>query len=303
MISYLLLILATLSFAAQFAFTKIYGERVAQRTVQTLVMILLTGLFGALLYLPIGGFSIRFSPALWWYSLAFAAVMIPYYLFGIQVLSLGSVAIYSMFMMLGGMLLPFAYGLIWLDEPLTWGKSVGCVVLSAAILLQSLVQKQNDTQAQGTRGKRWLFLLLCAAVFVLNGLTGVIAKAYAVSQALPDEIAFTVVSCLLTSLLALFFLIPHAIRRRAETVYEIKTSFAPIPLLCIAAIGAFTHTGNFLHLKAAADLPASVQFPMVSGGVIVCSAMVSLWVFREKVSKKELLCVTLAFLSTLLFAF
>jgi multidrug transporter EmrE-like cation transporter len=68
-------------------------------------------------------------------------------------------------------------------------------------------------------------------------------------------------------------------------------------------IGATAYTGNFLHLLAANDVPASVQFPLVSGGVIVLSALVSAFLFKEKLSKKEWLSIAGAFASTVLFAF
>lgn len=297
---YLILFAAVLMFAAQFAFTNIYGERVQQSFIQTLVMILLTSMIGAAMYWVIGGFRVEFSPALLFYAAAFALVMIPYYVLGIQVLSIGSVALYSMFMMLGGMALPFVYGLFFLGEPLTLGKGIGCVALSLAILAQFLAQQKQEGAKKGKKG---LFILLCIAIFILNGLTGVIAKAYAISLTRPDEIGFTVVSCFLTAVFSGALLIGVGFKQKQELISEIKKAFQPAILLCILAIGIFTHTGNFFHLMAAAQLPASVQFPMVSGGVIVCSAMVSAGIFKEKISKREWLCVALACISTVLFAF
>ncbi|MBQ7026671.1 MAG: hypothetical protein IJN31_08700, partial [Peptococcaceae bacterium] len=60
---YLVLLLAVLMFTAQFAFTNIYGERVRQSVHQTLVMLLLTGILGAVMYWVIGGFQVAFSSA------------------------------------------------------------------------------------------------------------------------------------------------------------------------------------------------------------------------------------------------
>ena len=76
-----------------------------------------------------------------------------------------------------------------------------------------------------------------------------------------------------------------------------------MPLIIMALIGAATYTGNFLHLKAASFVPASVQFPIVSGGVIVLSSLISAVIFREKVTKREWISVIGAFLSTFLFMF
>ena len=166
--------------------------------------------------------------------------------------------------------------------------------------MQTMEQRKTDNTNTKNKG---LFILLCIAIFILNGLTGVIAKAYEVSVNNPDEISFTVVSCFLTAIFSSLILGFVLIKQKLKLKSELTFAFSPIVFFSILAIGVFTHTGNFLHLKAAAHLPASVQFPMVSGGVIVCSAIVSAAIFKEEISKKEWVCVILACLSTLLFAF
>lgn len=107
MTAYILIFLAVLCFTGQFAFTKIYEGAIKQTVSTSLVMLTVTGTFGAALYLLIGGFRLQFSAISVLYAAIFALVMIPYYVIGIKALSYGSLAIYGMFMMLGGMLIPF----------------------------------------------------------------------------------------------------------------------------------------------------------------------------------------------------
>ena len=301
MTDYLLLLAATLMFTGQFAFTKVYGDTVLQCLDTTLPMLVGINLIGSVMYLCLGGFPTAFPPVGWLLAIAFALVMVPYYVLGIKVLSLGSLAVYSMFMMLGGMLLPFAYGVLFLKETVTLGKAVGLLFLSAAICLQAVIQKRGE-QATDKR-KRFLFFLLCIAIFILNGLTGVIAKAYEIADPAATAAAFTVISCAATAGLSLLLLIPRAVKNKSALARQVRGMWTPSTLLLVAAIGITTHTGNFLHLKAAAHLPASVQFPMVSGGVIVFSALASLFIFRERISKREGVCVAIACASTVLFAF
>ena len=71
----------------------------------------------------------------------------------------------------------------------------------------------------------------------------------------------------------------------------------------MSLIGIAAYVGNFLHLKAASSVPASVQFPLVSGGVIVLSAVISALAFRERLSKTEWIAVAGVCASTVLFAF
>ncbi len=309
MVDYILIILAVICFTAQFAFTKIYECKIKQTISTVLTMVVLTSIVGTVLYVCIGGFRVRFSCYSFLMSIAMAAVMIPYYVVSIKVLSLGSLAVYSMFMMLGGMLVPFVYGIAFLSEDVTWGKVAGCVLLTACMIWQALGQNETPSTENGGgenvgKHRKIKFFALCIVIFFLNGLTGVIAKAHQMRATAVDEISFTVLSCAVTAVLGGILLVAISLKSdRKEMLGSIKTTLKPMPLLIMVLIGGATYTGNFLHLKAAATVPASVQFPVVSGGVIVFSALTSALIFREKVKKREWLAVIGAFLSTFLFMF
>ena len=147
------------------------------------------------------------------------------------------------------------------------------------------------------------FFVLCLIIFFLNGLTGVIAKAHQMSESSVDEVSFTVISCALTAIFSMILLAFEFLRNRKEKRRQVMTTLKIKPMGIMVLIGATTYTGNFLHLLAANDVPASVQFPLVSGGVIVLSELVSFFAFKEKMSVKEWISIGGAFLSTVLFAF
>jgi drug/metabolite transporter (DMT)-like permease len=301
MSNYVLIFLAVVLFAAQFAFTRLYEGAVKQSTAAALVLLVVTGLVGAFQYLLIGGFRVEISPVSLMWAVLMALTMLPYYVVGIQVLSLGSLAIYSMFMMLGGMLVPFFYGILFLDEAVSWGKITGTVLLTVFIVLQAASQPAAEKKAVGW--KKYLFFALCMVIFFINGMTCVIAKAHQVSVGAADEVSFTVLSCGLTALLSALLLPFAFLKDRRKVTGEVKQMLHWKPLLMMVCVGAAGYTGNFLHLIAAGHVPASVQFPLVSGGVIILSALVSAFGFREKLSAREWLSVAGAFASTVLFAF
>ena len=126
----MIILLAVVCFAMQFAFTKLYERAVPQNAVTSTVMLIETSLIGALLFLCAGGSRIELNPRSLVYAALFALVMIPYYMLGIKVLSLGSLAVYSTFMMLGGMLVPFFYGVWFLNEEISVAKIIGTALLS-----------------------------------------------------------------------------------------------------------------------------------------------------------------------------
>ena len=301
MIDYVFIILAVACFAAQFAFTKLYEGEAGQTATSSLVMLVGTSLVGALIFFCAGGFSVSFSPISTLWAAIFAVIMIPYYMIGIKVLSLGSLAIYSMFMMLGGMIVPFFYGIIFLNEEISVGKAIGTVLLTIFIVLQALCQKSSDEEAKG--GNKYLFFILCIIIFFINGMTGVIAKAHSISVGAVDEASFTATYCAMTAVFSLAILLLSCLKSGREKARVVKSALKIKPIAIMVLLGAAAYGGNFLQLLAADKVPASVQFPLVSGGVIVLSALVSLLFFKEKISKKEWISVAGAFVSTFLFSF
>ena len=302
---YIFIILAVFCFAGQFAFTKLYESAVKQTSLTTLVMLAVTGIIGAVMYIFVGNFNVSFSAVSLFWAVLMAIIMIPYYMIGIKVLSLGSLAIYSMFMMLGGMLVPFFYGVFFLHEELSLWQIIGTVTLTACIILQAVFQHSTgeNNGEKSDKKKKILFFTLSILIFIINGLTGVIAKAHQLSEGAIDEASFTVISCALTALFSLIIWAVIALKDRKEAVCQMKTMIKVKPIVIMSLIGAAAYTGSFLHLKAANTVPASVQFPLVSGGVIVLSALVSAFAFKEKISVKEWLTIVGAFISTVLFAF
>ena len=146
---YILILIAVACYAAQFAFTKVYEGLVKQTTITSLVMLVIIGLTGAAVCFCINGFQLQVSAVSVMLALLFALVTIPYYMIGIKVLSMGSLAVYSMFMMLGGMLVPFAYGVLFLQEALSVGKVLGTIALTGFIILQALTQKTPEQKNAG----------------------------------------------------------------------------------------------------------------------------------------------------------
>lgn len=295
MIYYFIIALAVVCFTAQFAFTKIYEKIITPSFNTSLVMIFITNIVGAFLLWTIAGFNISFSCVSFLFALCYALIMIPYYVIGVKILSIGSLAIYSMFMMLGGMLVPFVYGVIFLKENLTFGRISGTVLLSFFVIFQAT----SGRKSRFTKGKKGLFYILCLLIFIINGMTGVIAKAHQMSIYSVDAFSFTILSCTLTALFALIL----SLSCLQKTYTAFKNTFHFKPVLVMVLLGTVAYMGIFLQLKAASFVPASVQFPLVSGGVIILSAITSCFVFREKISKTELISVIGSFISTLLFAF
>ena len=124
---YLLLIVSSALFGGMFVFQQMYTRSEGSLLRATLVFGLLTGLMRFPLAFVLYGtnYTFRFTGVM--LAILYAAVGIGTTLFSAKAFGVTNMALYSVFMMLGGMLLPFAAGLIFYGELLTVGKAVGCL--------------------------------------------------------------------------------------------------------------------------------------------------------------------------------
>lgn len=299
MIYYIFILLAVLAFTVQFVFTKCFSAASREGSVTAFCMLITVGLAGALAALAAAGGQIRFSAASLLLGAIFAATMIPYHTLGVKALSLGDLTTYSIFMMLGGMLLPFLYGLLWLSEPATPGKICGCVLLSIGIVWQGRSQR-GESQKKRTG---MLYLLLCFIIFVVNGLTGILSQIHALRADTVDEVSFIFLSSVLTALFATVGLSVLLLSRGRKTGEDCKAFFTSSSFLFAVLLGFMMNIGNFLILLAAPHVGASIQFPLISGGTILTSCVAAFLVFGERPRRREILPLLLTLLSTILFAF
>lgn len=175
MLYYGLLIVAAILFSTQFLFQQKYQSESGTDWSATLNFNIYSGIAGFFLMWIIGRGRLEFS----WFSLAVAAlyavVNITYNYASLKSFDTVNLSAYSMFAMLGGMILPFFYGILLNSEELTAAK-VLCGGIIAVALLFTLTGGQRSGKAL------WYYL----AVFVMNGMNGMSGVLSAFHQAHTD---------------------------------------------------------------------------------------------------------------------
>lgn len=293
---YLYILLALLGFTMQFAFMGLYQKKVKRTMITGLSLTIFTNTVGATLFFIVNGFQIQINKFSLVMAILLSITMILYYIISLIVLSYGNLAVYSMFMMLGGMVMPFFYGVIFLKEGVTVFKIIGVILLSFFMILQSLSQKNGDKQG----GK---YILFCILIFLINGCNSIVNKAHQSSVNHVNEPSFIVLSCITTMLISGVILTVIVLKNKENVKKEITPLLSSGALILSVALGVVTYGANFLLLLDARTVPASVQFPIISGGVIVLSALADLLIFKRKLTKAEIISVIGAFVSTCFFAF
>lgn len=171
--TYLLIIIADFLLAANFAIQKKYQENVGASVKSSLIFNTATGCFSVFLFLIINGFRIHVTP----YSLLLAAIfstaLVAYLFIGFRIMEKGNMSLYTISLMTGGMTVPYLWGIFFLKEKITLFRILGILIVIAAVVLF-----HSGTKMIGKNQ-----LLLCIAVFFLNGVSSVTSKMHQISAA------------------------------------------------------------------------------------------------------------------------
>ncbi len=280
MTGYLLILLADLLFSSQFLMTKLYSARNSQTALTSFAFSFGSELVIFLYMAALGGFNIVFTP----FSLAMAAItaviMIASSYCSIAALKHINLSLYSVFLMLGGMLLPSVFGIVWADEPLTLGKVLCLGLIFGSMLLG--VEKTATNKKGAVK-----YYVLC---FVLNGLNGVVAKIHTMYPALnTSSNNFMVLTSICVCLLTGVFLIANA--KKAVPLFRDGKNLG-----CMAGYAVVHGVAQFLSLLTMELLPVSLQQPLITGGVLGFSFLISV-VMKEKQTKKSVISFILAILA------
>lgn len=282
--NYLLLTLSVTMFGVQFYMNSKYQREAGTGAPSVFTFNLISSFVGVVCLCIINGFD--FSITLFSFAIAMLAAFnsVACNICTLKSLQKVNLSLYSLFSMLGGMLLPFIVGMIFYKEPLTLAKGLCIAVIFAALLITV------DLKKKASGGE-----IFYIGVFFFNGMSGVFSKIHtdainkgeiATASSASYSLWISVISVGI-SLVALFCL-----RKKLK-----KPSLRAV--LFGAGGGALNRIANFILLIALAALPATVQYPFVTGGVIIVSTAISA-LTKQKPSVRELCAVALSFVGILL---
>lgn len=318
---YLFILAAVALLALQFSTNKAYGQRRGDGAKASLIFAAACGFASATVTFVIACFSeggFRFTPFSLLMGALMASLSCAYTLIGFKIMALGDMSVFMMFLMLGGMMLPYLFGVSVLGE--FKGAEPWRIVLRVAGLLLLTVSMVFPVFARKKAGKSGgLFAALCAAVFLLNGVASIVSKTHQTPGFWPyDTVNAPSYACLgnlmngVISVVCLAVLCLRDKRKRPDKEVRVPTSGEGARLipasagtiaLIIAANALCNGVSYTLQLTSASHLPASVLYPMVTGGSVVLSAVAGRIFFGEKPDRVTLIGLLLSFAATFLFLF
>lgn len=277
---YLLVLISVITFGGCFALNDVYRKLRSSSIASSMESSFIGSVAGLVVLLAVSGFDFQATPFTLLIALLSALTGIGFTFFSFKALDSANLSLYSLFSMLGGMGLPFFQGILFYGERITVSKIV-CVVFVCIALVLTISREKTKN---GT--------VYYISVFVLNGMIGVLSKIYTSASfektnAEWFSIWIAVFTAVISGTLWFFFF-----KKQSMPRYSLKA------FVVSAVNGGINRIANYLLVIALVHLDASIQYPMVTGGVIVVSTLISLF-GKNKPSKKEILSVISAFLGML----
>lgn len=275
---YGIVIISVLLFGFQFYFNDEYQKKSGTGASSVFISTFIGSVVGFLCLAVINEFDFSFTPFALIWSFITAINSVLYSICSLKAMEKVNLSVYSLFTMLGGMMLPFIVGLAFYKEGMTVAKAICVAFVTAALLITVNWKKKTGAE------------LYYFAIFILNGMSGVLSKIYE-DATLPKVSSggYSLWIAIMSSVISLIGLIIIGRRLKKPSLQAILFS---------AGGGIFNRVANFLLLIALAVLPASVQYPFVTGGVIIVSTAIAA-LTKQKPTKKEILAVCMSFIGIL----
>lgn len=286
---YIMLTSAALLLVMDFSMNKIYQSLRGTSLNSSLFFNLVLGLATAIIFFVINRFKLSASPYSALAALLMGAMTMTYNIIGLRILKQGSMAIYSLFLMIGGMALPYVWGLAFLNETFSTVRTIGLVLIIGGVILSNFSGEKINLKQ----------ICMCLAVFVLNGLVSIVSKMHQieVNYQCVSTIEFIILGGIFKFFISGILLI--FLRSKGGQIYE-KNNFSK-SLLIIISSAVISGSSYFLQLYGAKSLPATVLYPFVTGGSIVFSALADTTFFKERLSRKLIISLGLCFAGTIMF--
>lgn len=192
---------------------------------------------------------------------------------GYMALALGAMSLTSMLVSLS-VAIPVVYGTVFLKESLGFFKIAGLICLLSAIFFVNSGKKSASIKDR----KKWSLYVI--ATFLCNGFSSVVQKLYQIRYEPAYNFEFMLFGTLVCCAIFIAFMPKN---NRAKT--------SPRERGCGLVAGLTNGIVGYTTLTLAGYENASVLFPAISAGTILCALLCGIAIFKEKIKANQLIAV------------
>ena len=158
-----------------------------------------------------------------------------------------------------------------------FGESFSIEKLILVFILIGFIYLTLDRTENINANKKWI--IFCVFAFVFQGSIGVLQKIHQASMHKAEANGFLFVAFICSLIYS------RIMAKKSFNELKFTKKHIIIAIVC----GICTYGMNFLNLKLSGLIPSQLFFPLVNGSAIVLSSLMSVVLFKEKLSKKQLI--------------
>jgi drug/metabolite transporter (DMT)-like permease len=223
------------------------------------------------------------NPETYIYSSIFGVVFVIAIFFFMQAMTMGPTGLVTLFFSFG-IIMPIIADLTVLGTQIRLSQIVGLVLLFLSFYIGNRPAKGEE------KGISRRFIVVCIFSFVINGMIMTTAKLHQGTMPGVDTQSFVLygfsAAVLISLICFIFFNIRESKKEKPSYGYMFSS---PKYYLSVAGSGGTTAIGNLLMLIVAGQVPAAIQFPVMTGGCSIITAILSIYIFKEGLTKKTAL--------------
>ncbi|MBQ4085660.1 MAG: hypothetical protein IJC54_03690 [Clostridia bacterium] len=292
MLNGVLIVVLTFLFSWQSFFARKYTENYAgaNEADASNIYNIVYGTAIAVLTFALAGFRFRPSLPTVLLGLVNAAMLTTYNKSLVKASVLGPYSFQMLCLLSGGILVPMLYNMLFMGERLTGVQLLGIAVLIAAIAIMNL----QGLSFKGKKPSRAYFIC-CIVLFIVNGFYGQLMNIQQSVMAGAEREEMIMMTYGVTALGVLAAML----RRPAD----LKAGFRMGKKSALFAAGAClvaTTAANLLVYLISVMESVTVLFAIDNGGVMLLSALYSIFLFKEKATPSQLIGMGLSILSIVL---
>jgi len=277
---YFIIIMAAVVLAVQAIFFKVfsleYRRGLASHFLNNIFFIGVV----VLVLLAINGFLVPVNPATYIYAAVFGVLWVSAMIFYVRAMGLGPTGLVTLFFSFG-IIIPIITDVAALGAVLTVFQVVGLVLLLVSFYIG------NRPLGDEKKSISPKFIAACIGSFLFNGLIMADVKLHQGAMPGIDVQAFVLYGfAAAVAVSIILFIIFHIKQSRSEKMSYGYMFKSPKYYVTVAGSGVTTAVGNLLMLYAASLVPAATQFPIMNGVTSITSAILSIFIFKEKLTKR-----------------
>lgn len=240
----------------------------------------------AVMFFFLLGTPLKVSSFSFWMGLFFSGVTFGAQHLSLIAISLGSMS-FSVLITYLSMLISILFGVI------CYGHSIGFLQIVGLILMITTFYLSLDTRGHGSINLKWFFAAIGSLIFW--GLVGICQMIHQNSAHADELNGFLLWTFIFLTIMfgIMWLLIPDSKERPSG--YKIKSKAT----LFVIIAGLFVGTTNKINLYLSGVMSSVILFPINNGGVIILSALASIFVFREKLTQKQKLGLVIGVIAVL----